>query len=431
MRTHVRLPKFVDKYITVVSFATVIVGFVAIAVINGLQHSDIFDAQAGMMWNGGEYTNVCGSGTDATFYNCPANCSMGSGSCSPNSVGVWSVVYTCDGYHTACTENERQGWAFDTSANTCNKTQQIDVFSKDCRAGGGWNCGDGDLQGYMVWWHPCEDTTNPTSNPTTTTSSIQDVCPHNSTQARVRENGSADWVRELTLIEGESFQISSFHNGTFNNYARNTRIRVKGPNDFSFACNANQNDCNEHTITNVAIGTYTVTVLTKKSGGGTYSEPECRGTASVFVDDAESDFSITKTVDNNDHSYEPGDAVFFNIRIENTGEETIEQLEFIDRYDPRYLDFVSIQSSGTDLTEHVRIVNVSGSSREVIIDDLTAYLGDLSIGEHYSLTIRFVARAVDGSVRTVNYAIADDGDDRREDDDYIDIEPIDVPPTDR
>jgi len=108
-------------------------------------------ASANLNYGAGYYTNLCGSGTAANFYSCSANCNPATGECSGNYVVKW----TCDGNVTDCRDNE-SAWSsyhkVDSPHPGCNKTVQIDVFSKNCREGGGWNCGDSDLLGYMVWY---------------------------------------------------------------------------------------------------------------------------------------------------------------------------------------------------------------------------------------------------------------------------------------
>jgi hypothetical protein len=106
----------------------------------------------------GYYTNLCGSGTNGDFYSCPANCDPSSGDCS----GDFVVKYICDGKLTECNSNESI-WSTYQKVNSpypgCGKTVQINVFSKNCREGGGWNCNyipcgqpGSDCLGYMVWY---------------------------------------------------------------------------------------------------------------------------------------------------------------------------------------------------------------------------------------------------------------------------------------
>jgi len=110
-----------------------------------------FEASANLNYGTGYYTNLCGSGTTADSYSCLASCNPITGDCSGNYV----IKFTCDGEKTDCRENESSWTTYhkvDSPNPGYNKTVQIDVFNKDCYAGGGWNCGDNDLLGYMVWY---------------------------------------------------------------------------------------------------------------------------------------------------------------------------------------------------------------------------------------------------------------------------------------
>ena len=104
---------------------------------------------------GGEYTNVCGSGYNANFYSCPANCNIQGGWCETRS-GEWIYIFVCDGRLDECRTGLRgpfQGRYYVTSYASIgsNKTVQIDVFDKKCTEGG-WTCGDSNLKGYLVWY---------------------------------------------------------------------------------------------------------------------------------------------------------------------------------------------------------------------------------------------------------------------------------------
>lgn len=102
-------------------------------------------------FNNGTYINLCGTGTQATSNTCNSGCDINKGTCSSNGSNV--VKFTCDGRVTDCRSNES---GFTSSQNIgapgCGKTVQIDIFSKNCRASGGWDCSEKDLQDYMVWY---------------------------------------------------------------------------------------------------------------------------------------------------------------------------------------------------------------------------------------------------------------------------------------
>lgn len=107
---------------------------------------------------GGEYTNICGSGTDADSYNCPASCDRDGGWCETRqNEQEWIYVFVCDGRYTECRLNMQgplKGKISLTSyaSLNSNKTVQIDVFNKICTSDGGWSCTNQNLLGYLVWY---------------------------------------------------------------------------------------------------------------------------------------------------------------------------------------------------------------------------------------------------------------------------------------
>lgn len=121
--------------------------------------------RAAISYGSGYYTNLCGSGTAANAQTCNAGCNTSSGSCS--SSGDTVVRFECDGRTTDCRSGE-SGFASSHSIGSvsCGKTVQIDVFTHNCRANGGWSCGDNDLRDYIVWYSgDCAQST-PTPTPT-------------------------------------------------------------------------------------------------------------------------------------------------------------------------------------------------------------------------------------------------------------------------
>lgn len=104
---------------------------------------------------GGEYTNICGSGYNATFYSCPASCNINEGWCETRNSNEWIYVFVCDGRLGECRSGLQgpfQGRRYLTSfaGVNSNKTVQIDVFNKRC-TDGGWTCNESNLLGYLVW----------------------------------------------------------------------------------------------------------------------------------------------------------------------------------------------------------------------------------------------------------------------------------------
>lgn len=113
--------------------------------------SGVATAQARMSYGGGEYTNLCGGGTNAEVYSCNNGCNPTTGRCESISQSV--VKWTCNGRLNQCGQNE-SGWSNiqEIGQPGCDKTIQISLFDKNCRkADGSWDstC---ILQGYMVWY---------------------------------------------------------------------------------------------------------------------------------------------------------------------------------------------------------------------------------------------------------------------------------------
>ncbi|MBI4036828.1 hypothetical protein HY385_00170 [Candidatus Daviesbacteria bacterium] len=123
--------------------------------------------KAGMPFNGGEYTNLWGSGTAASFHTGP-NCNTGTGTCTAPNGGTGTVAkFTCDGRQTDCRSNETWSTSQNLGNPGKNKTVQLDVYSRNCYVGGNWdpNC---PLVDYIVWYSGAQSTPTPTPTPTQT-----------------------------------------------------------------------------------------------------------------------------------------------------------------------------------------------------------------------------------------------------------------------
>lgn len=106
---------------------------------------------AAIKYGSGYYTNLCGSGTQATAYTCDNRCSPTTGTCSATNDGA--VRYVCRGNWNQCLENE-SGWTNGISLGDpgCDYTTQLSVYDHKCRnSDGSWDstCR---LLGYMVWY---------------------------------------------------------------------------------------------------------------------------------------------------------------------------------------------------------------------------------------------------------------------------------------
>lgn len=160
-------------------------------------------AFAGMAYNGGEYINLAGSGTNANSHT-GQYCTPGSGSCQGPSV----VKFTCDGRNPDCRSGE-SGFSSSQSLGNpgCGKSVQLDVFNKNCRlSNGGWDdsC---QLLDYMVWYSG--DCPAPQPPPA---ESCRDYRPLNT---QFRKSGGNDWISgsELTnlqLKQGDRVDVNCF-----------------------------------------------------------------------------------------------------------------------------------------------------------------------------------------------------------------------------
>ncbi len=125
-------------------------------------------ASANLSFNGGEYTNICGSGLTATSHACNNSCNPTTGTCSQT--GNTVVRFVCDGRQTQCNQNESSFSSSQSFGNPgCDKTVALITFNKTCRVNGGWTCGDGDMTDYIVWYSgSCANQTSQTQNSNST-----------------------------------------------------------------------------------------------------------------------------------------------------------------------------------------------------------------------------------------------------------------------
>lgn len=168
-------------------------------------------ASARISYGSGEYTNLCGSGTEATHNTCGGSCNTFEGRCSYPQASV--VRYVCDGRQTECRQNESDFSLMQSVQGVgCGKTVQIDVFSKQCRSGNGdWTCGDGDLKDYMVWYSgDCSSSERP--NPSDPGESCRDYEPINT---QFRKANDSTWIsgNDITaqnLSQGQKIDVNCF-----------------------------------------------------------------------------------------------------------------------------------------------------------------------------------------------------------------------------
>jgi hypothetical protein len=130
-------------------------------------------ASATLSFNGGDYTNMCGSGLAATNHACSGSCNPTTGVCSNS--GNTVVKFVCDGKVNQCNQNES---AFASSQSLdypgTNKSVAIVVFNKTCRQNGAWICTDNDMKDYMVWYSGSTQGADSTQTTTNTTNTCSD-----------------------------------------------------------------------------------------------------------------------------------------------------------------------------------------------------------------------------------------------------------------
>jgi len=223
-------------------------------------------------------------------------------------------------------------------------------------------------------------------------------------------------------------------------------ISITGPNGFSRnePCNSsgvnNQAyDCSIGPIitSSLLAGVYTVNLKVNKD----YNDSNCIDLGYFKIEEQptppERGFDIEKNVKDGKHDYKVGDNITFYVTIRNTGDVNIDQMLYIDRCDPNYLEFKNIK--GERMKNDIVIqssslnsyINPSIPNGEFRISDLTSYLGNLGVNEKFKLEIEFKALRSTGGNRTINYAIADDGIEQKQDDDWVIISDIYIPPTDK
>lgn len=127
-------------------FFVIILGLFTFLFFGGV--SNVF---ANLSYGSGYYTNLCDSGTAASYYNCDPGCNPTLGSCQSANSGV--VKWTCSGKWDQCLASET-GWDGyeDFSGVACGTTVQLSLFDKKCRREDGTFDNSCRLLGYMVWY---------------------------------------------------------------------------------------------------------------------------------------------------------------------------------------------------------------------------------------------------------------------------------------
>jgi hypothetical protein len=138
--------------LAILVFLTALLAGVSIYVTIRLQESQA-PTETGAATGPG-FTNACGRGVGFSGQGSTCNAGCSGTNCS----GTWVVRFSCNGNVTECGGGgaapfaEASGGSMGVTGR-CGTTDQIDVFSKNCRASGGWNCGGGDLKDYIVYYN--------------------------------------------------------------------------------------------------------------------------------------------------------------------------------------------------------------------------------------------------------------------------------------
>lgn len=122
------------------------------------------------------------------------------------------------------------------------------------------------------------------------------TCPYGSTQARVHPNSSIPWSQNITINQGESFIIGSFHNHSGDEFATDTMLTVHTPDGHNLNLN------NEATVSNVIPGVYTLHVYTN---GHPQDDPACSASATVTVIRAQEEPAECLRIDGPEGEIEP------------------------------------------------------------------------------------------------------------------------------
>ncbi len=169
---------------------------------------------ANLSYNGGEYTNLCGSGLSANNHACSGSCNPTTGTCSNS--GNTVVRFVCDGRLNECNQNE-SSFSSSQSLNNpgSNKTVAIVVFNKTCRQNGGWLCTDSDMKDYMVWYTGTSVNGTSTQAPTTTTTSAGSCSDQQIVLIQFQKPGASSWqggssFTNQNLQKGQQINVNCF-----------------------------------------------------------------------------------------------------------------------------------------------------------------------------------------------------------------------------
>lgn len=159
---------------------------------------------AAVSYGTGTYTNLCGTGPNATANACNRGCNTATGTCTSAETRV--TRFTCNGRLTECRSNEAPfATSYGVSGVACNQTVQVDVYDKNCRPNGTWLCKPADLVDYMVWYSgPCTSTTPTPTVPATQTPTVTPTVTVPFTPTATPTPASASSCDELQIVSGNN-----------------------------------------------------------------------------------------------------------------------------------------------------------------------------------------------------------------------------------
>ncbi|MDD3647738.1 MAG: hypothetical protein PHS44_04545 [Candidatus Dojkabacteria bacterium] len=308
MRTGVKLPDFLKKSLNIYSVVTLGLGIIVVVLVNSPFYRNLVgDADAYKYGNWGDIIHVCGAQPgnppesvwqtrecDTAVPNCDFCHDRGCHAFAPTTAGHSECQKGCyvqaslclkgqEHNDYECRNEEHTDCCFETIAYDTYFNNGIDPktnIRRDCFmiqldsvcASGPNNYSVKDFvvwKGYLFGDITCSRSFG--------------GCPYPETSAQVK-TPSGNWMKDLTISEGEDFQIGSFHTvGGALESASDTRLDLTGPDNFSFSCDTNKQGCHGWQLNDSKIGTYTLTVRTYNESGGFYPEAACNDTATVTV----------------------------------------------------------------------------------------------------------------------------------------------------
>lgn len=226
---------------------------------------------AAATFGSGVYTNICGTGTDASRNLCNQGCNINSGFC--NGRGNSVVKFTCDGRQTECKSNEQPfSSSYSLAGTTCGKTVQIDVFTRNCRVSGGWDCGNNDMVDYITWYSG--DCPPPTGGPTATPTPVTPTATP--TPIPTSQISSCD---SLTVVSGDGAIVPA--NVTFRVKGQDNKGDISGYRVYFGDSNSTETDKTEVSHRYFSSGTFNVRADIRDTAGNWKTSDACMKTVTI------------------------------------------------------------------------------------------------------------------------------------------------------